>query len=82
MLDMLNKLHRDLKIGKYYKYLILIGDAKGYEQYVKIKEEYGATMVWLIPFIGDWHLLLNYAIQLLKIYGPAGLNASDHTKEY
>ena len=75
LLDMLNDIYVDLKINKRFKYLVIVGDAKVYEQLLKIKEEYGMAMNWLIPFIGDWHLLLNYARHLLKLYGPAGLNS-------
>ena len=34
---------------------------------------YGADLSWLVPFIGDWHLLLNFHSVLMKVYFDAGL---------
>ena len=34
---------------------------------------YGTDLDWVIPFIGDWHLLSNYQSVLMKVYYDAGL---------
>ena len=34
---------------------------------------HGDTFSWLIPFPGNFHLLMNYQKVLMKIYGDAGL---------
>ena len=31
-----------------------------YASICELKHEYGSELDWLIPFIGDWHLLSNY----------------------
>ena len=38
-----------------------------------MKYEYGSELDWLIPFIGDWHLLSKYKSVLMKVYYDAGL---------
>ncbi len=38
-----------------------------------IKYEYSTDLDWLIPFPGDWHLLRNYQICLMKPFFDAGL---------
>ena len=38
-----------------------------------LKLEYGDEIQWLIPFHGDWHLLMNYQSALMKSYFDAGL---------
>ena len=37
------------------------------------RSEYGDHMKWLIPWPGDWHILLNYQKALMKAYAGAGL---------
>ena len=50
-----------------------MGDAKVYDLIQDLKTEYGDNLQWLIPFPGDWHLLLNYQKVIMKPYGDAGL---------
>ena len=56
-----------------------------YSHLQAIKSEYGSTMDWLIPFIGDWHVLKNLQPVLIKIYFDVGLkqlaNVSGHKGE-
>ncbi len=68
-----SKLHREYGIGVRADHLIVVGDAKPYAQLQELKHSYGAELDWLLPFIGDWHLLLNYQSVLMKIYYEAGL---------
>lgn len=39
------------------QYIALTADAKLYEVLQSLKHEYGAELIWLIPFPGDWHTL-------------------------
>lgn len=52
---------------------MLVGDAKVYDQVQAIKYEYGSDLDWLILYPGDWHLLKNYQLCLIKPYFDAGL---------
>ena len=52
------------------QHLIVAGDAK---TYLRLKKHYGNEMDWLLPFIGDWHVLYNYQKTLMKVYFEAGL---------
>ena len=38
-----------------------------------LKFEYGLEYSWLLPMLGDWHLLKNYQIAVMKPYFDAGL---------
>ena len=44
-----------------------------YELLKAIKHEYGNEFKWLILYPGDWHILKNYQIALMKPYFEAGL---------
>ena len=55
------------------KHLLVAGDAKVYDVLQFLKFEYGVEYSWLIPMLGDWHLLKNYQIALMKPYFEAGL---------
>ena len=79
------KLHDEYMVGVNVNYLVLVGDQKTYVRINKLKHEYGDAFDWLIPFIGDWHLLCNYQSVLMKVYYDAGLKelaeASGHRGE-
>ena len=53
--------------------MIIVGDAKTYDILLKIRDEYGHLLNWMIPFPGDWHILFNYQKVIMKIYADAGL---------
>jgi len=40
-----------------------------------LKFQYGEELSWVIPYPGDWHLLMNYQKALMKPYFDAGLKA-------
>ncbi len=67
------KLHKEYGIGESADYLVLVGDQKTYTRVCELKQEYGTELDWVIPFIGDWHLLSNYQSVLMKVYYDAGL---------
>ena len=46
---------------------------KTYVRIRDLKHEYGSELDWLIPFIGDWHLLSNYQSVLMKVYYDTGV---------
>ena len=70
-----SKLYRECKIGQAGSadYMVLAGDQKTFSRIHELKHVYGSELDWLIPFIGDWHLLSNYQSILMKVYYDAGL---------
>ena len=40
---------------------------------LNLKREYGETLDWVIPYLGDWHILKNFQEVLMKICWDAGL---------
>ena len=55
------------------QYIVLFGDQKTFSRVHELKQMYGSELDWLIPFIGDWHLLSNYQSVLMKVYYDTGL---------
>lgn len=73
MLHVISDLYSEYICGHENKFLVLEGDAKTYDIIQAIKYEYGSDIDWLIPFPGDWHLLKNYQLCLMKPFFDAGL---------
>ena len=73
LLDLLNDLHSRFIEGQNMKHILVEGDAKLYEVLQSIKFEYGNEFSWLLTMPGDWHLLKNFQIALMKPYYEAGL---------
>ena len=69
----LNDIYARFIEGQGMKHLLVAGDAKVYDVLQSLKFEYGVEYSWLIPMLGDWHLLKNYQIALMKPYFEAGL---------
>lgn len=68
-----SKLHREYGVGERSQHLVVVGDQKTYCRLQELKHAYGSELDWLVPFIGDWHLLLNFHSVLMKVYYDAGL---------
>ena len=66
-------LHKEYIATTGAQYLIVAGDAKTYLRLKDLKQEYGTDLDWLLPFIGDWHVLFNYQKALMKVYYEVGL---------
>ena len=62
------KLHSEYSIGVTTDHLVLVGDQKTFVRLQELKFTYGPELDWLLPFIGDWHLLKNYQLLLMKVY--------------
>lgn len=75
LMPMLQDLHREFIIKQEHQHLVVEGDAKIYELLQSLKCEYGDEFQWLIPFPGDWHLLMNYQSALMKPFFDVGLKA-------
>jgi hypothetical protein len=72
--SVLKTLYVKMGVGTDISHLVVVGDAKVYHLLIKLKDEDPEGLSWVLPFMGDWHTLKNYAFGLLKIYGPAGLD--------
>ena len=73
MIHLLNDLQEQFISNGIHEYIVLEGDAKLYEVLQSLKFEYGECFQWLIPFPGDWHMLMNYQHAIMKPYLDAGL---------
>ena len=73
LINVLSKLYQTFVVQQGQKWLLVVGDAKTYDLLRSIRAEYGDHMKWLIPWPGDWHILLNYQKALMKAYAGAGL---------
>lgn len=66
-------LHKELKVGENIKHLVVVTDAKIFPYVHDIKKEHPDDFKWLIPYLGDFHILLNYQKVIMKVYWDAGL---------
>ena len=73
-------LHHRFIEGKNKQYLAIAADAKLYDIIQSLKHEYGEDLKWLIP--GDWHMLKNFQLALMKPYFDMGLRQLAHTSGY
>ena len=73
MVDVLSHLHQEFQIGESRNHLVVAGDVKTYQHLQSVKLCYGEQLSWLVPFPGDFHILMNYQPILSKVYFDAGL---------
>ena len=66
-------LYDTFKITVNMNHLVVCGDGATFKILLDIKREYGDALQWMIPYIGDWHLLKNYQEVLMKIFWDGGL---------
>ena len=74
LMRILLDLHKRFITGQNKKWLVVVGDAKVYDVLQSLKHEYGEDLKWLVVYPGDWHLLKNYQLSLMKPYFDPGLN--------
>lgn len=75
LMVLLHDLHSRYVVQQGRQYLVVTGDDKVYELLQSLKFEYGEDLHWLIPYPGDFHLLMNYQSALMKPYFDAGLKS-------
>ena len=73
MEDVLSMLYKELHIGVKATHLVLADDQKTYNRLCELKYVCDTDLDWLIPFIGDCHLLSNFQSVLMKVYYDAEL---------
>ncbi|XP_071951903.1 uncharacterized protein [Antedon mediterranea] len=69
----LSMLYTKYDIGNSRDQLVVVGDGKTYDILMNLKREYGTDLDWMLPYIGDWHLLKNCQGPIMKVYLDAGL---------
>ena len=75
MMALLHSLRSRFIEQRNMRWLVLEGDAKLYEMLKSLTFEYGEELSWLIPYPGDFHMLMNFQKALMKPYYDAGLRA-------
>lgn len=73
IMQVLHDLHKRYVEGHNREWVLIEGDAKVYEILHSLKYEYGEEPKWMLPYPGDWHVLKNYQIALMKPYFDAGI---------
>ena len=73
IIQLLHNLYVKLIKDQNREYLVIEGDQKLYEVLQSLKFEYGKDLNWVIPFPGDWHMLKNFQLAIMKPYFDAGL---------
>ena len=73
LVNILGRVYQTFVVQQRQKWILVVGDAKTYDLVRSIRSEYGDHMKWLIPWPGDWHILLNYQKAVMKAYVDAGL---------
>ena len=66
VLTSLATLHKELNIGVDLKHLVVVTDAKIFHYMHEIRNEHKGEFDWVIPYPGDFHILLNYQKQWRK----------------
>ena len=67
------RLYQEFNIGDLGDHLLVTGDAKTYQHLQSLKLDYDQQLSWLIPFLGDFHILMNYQPIISTMYFDAGL---------
>ena len=73
MQDVVVSLYQEFNIGDLRDHLLVTGDAKTYQHLQSLKLDYDQQLSWLIPFPGDFHILMNYQPIISTMYFDAGL---------
>ena len=53
--------------------MIVGGDFKTYDHLTSLKYDYSFDYNWMVPFIGDFHLLKKFLIVLMSLFWEPGL---------
>ena len=74
LLSALATLHEKHGVGKYVDFLVVAGDGKTFDHLINLKREYGEELNWMLPYLGEWHLLKNVQVPIFKVYLDGGLS--------
>ena len=60
ILQVLNKIYSKFVAKLRNRWVIVVGKAKIFDILQYLKNEHGKQMEWMLPLLGDWHILFNY----------------------
>ena len=63
----------EYSVGQKVRNIVLCGDGQVYDFILRIKNENEEAMKWLIPYLGDFHLLFNAQPIFMRLYWSGGL---------
>lgn len=69
----LGLLYDSFGVNKKINHLVIAGDGATVRLLLNLKAEYGESLDWMIPYLGEWHILKNFQEVLMKIFWDAGL---------
>ena len=70
----LDELENDLLKNKQYSHMVVVGDAKTFDHLINLKKRHSEKFKWMLPMIGDFHVLMNFQSVLMKLFWDAGLS--------
>ncbi|XP_072051451.1 uncharacterized protein [Amphiura filiformis] len=73
ILEVLSSLKEKHGVGTIVDHLVVAGDGKTFLLLIELKREYSEDLSWLLPYLGEWHLLKNVQAPLFKVYLDSGL---------
>ena len=68
LLSALATLREKHGVGKYVDFLVVAGDGKTFDHLINLKREYGEEFQWMLPCLGELHLLKNVQVPIFKVY--------------
>lgn len=75
IMELLHGLRERFIEGMGHQWLVVEGDGKFYEILKSLQFEYVEEFSWIIPYPGDWHMLMNFQAAIIKPYYDAGLRS-------
>lgn len=82
IMQVIHDIHKRYIEGQNKQWVIIEGEAKVYELLQSLKNKYGDELKWVLPYPGDWHLLMNFQHVLMKVYFDAGLKHMSQAAGY
>ena len=73
LLEVLGMLKEKHQVGQAVEKLVVAGDGKTYDFLIDLQRDYSEELDWVLPYLGEWHLLKNAQAPIFKVYMDGGL---------